>query len=64
MTGCHDVVLVQLMFRDFAKALFAFDFSGAENSAQLQVPVLGDFLSVREAFFLGADAPVLARQIG
>lgn len=33
-------------------------------SAQLQVPVLGDLLGFREAFFFGADAPILARQIG
>ena len=59
-----DVVVVQVMCRDFAKGLFAFDFSGAKFSALLQVPVLGDFLGFREAFFLGADAPVLAREIG
>jgi len=52
------------MGRDFAKGLFGFDFSGAEFSAKLQVPVLSDFLGLREALFLGADAPVLARQIG
>jgi hypothetical protein len=52
------------MCRDFAKALFALDFSGAEFSAQLQIPVLGDLLGFREALFLGADAPVLGRQIG
>jgi len=50
------------MGRDFAKGLFGLDFSGAEFSAQLQVPVLGDLLGSREAFFL-ADAPVLARQM-
>jgi len=52
------------MGRDFAKGLFGFDFSGAEFSAQLQIPVLSDLLGFREAFFLGADAPILAREIG
>ena len=52
------------MGRDFVNSLFAFDFSGAEFSAQLQVPVLGDRLGFREAFFFGADALVLAREIG
>ena len=37
-----DVVLVQVVGRDFAKGLFGFDLSGAEFPAQLQVPVLGD----------------------
>ena len=60
----HDVVLVQVMGRDFAKGLFGFDLSGAEFSAQLQVPVLSDSLGLRQAFFLGADAPILAREIG
>ena len=60
----HDVVLAQVMGRDFAKGLFGFDLSGAEFSAQLQIPVLGDFLGLRETFFLGADAPIRARQIG
>jgi len=52
------------MGRDLAKGLFGFDLSGAEFSPQLQVPVLGDLLGFREAFFLGADAPILAREIG
>ena len=59
-----DVVLVQVMGRDLAKGLFGFDFSGAEFSAKLQVPVLGGLLGLREAFFLGADAAVLARELG
>ena len=46
------------------KDLFAFDFSEAEFSAQLQIPVLRDLLGFREAFFLGADAAVLAGEIG
>ena len=41
----HDVVLVQVVGRDFAKGLFGFDLSGAEFSAQLRVPVLGDLHS-------------------
>ena len=60
----HDVVLAQVMGRDFTKGLFGLDFSGAEFSAQLQLPVLGDLLGLREAFFLGADPPILAREIG
>ena len=35
-----------------------------EFSAELQIPVLGDFLGFREAPFLGADTPVLAGKIG
>ena len=34
--------------------------AGEEFCAQLHVPVLGDFLGFREAFFFRADAPVLA----
>jgi hypothetical protein len=60
----HDVVLMQVMLRNLAKGLFGFDFSGAEFSAKLQIPVLGDLLGFREAFILGADAPVFASEIG
>jgi len=55
---------MQVMGRDVAKSLFGFDFSEAESSGQLQVPVLGDLPGVREAFFFGADPLVLARKIG
>jgi len=52
------------MLRNLAKGLFGFDFSGAEFSAKLQIPVLGDLFGLREAFFLGADAPVFSCEIG
>jgi hypothetical protein len=37
-----DVVLAQELFRGVAKCLFGFDFSVADFSAKLQIPVLGD----------------------
>ena len=52
------------MFGGLAKGLFAFDLSGAEFSAQLQVPAVSDLFSFREALFLRSDAPVLTREIG
>ena len=60
----HDLVLMEVVLRNLAKGLFGFDFSGAEFSAKLQVPVLGDPLGFRGAFFLGADVPVFAREVG
>ena len=46
-----------------ANGLFALDFSVAEFSAELQIPVLGEFLGFRQALFLGADAPVLTGKV-
>ena len=46
------------------KDLFGFDFSVAEFSATLQIPVLSDFLRSREAFFFSGDPPILAREVG
>ena len=59
----HDVELAQVVLRHFAKGLFALDLAGAEFSAQLQVPILGDFLGFGEALFLRAGATILAREI-
>jgi hypothetical protein len=59
----HDVVLAQVVLRNFAKGLFAFDFAVVEFSAEPQVPVLSDFLGFGEALFFRAGAAVLAGEI-
>ena len=59
-----DVEFAQELVGGFAESFFCFDFSAAGFAAQLQIPVLGDFLGFGEAVFLRAGAAVLAGEIG
>src|SRR5207245_6045899 len=47
----------------FAEGFFGLYFTGAEFSAELQVPILGDLLGFREAVFFRAGAPVFSAEI-
>jgi hypothetical protein len=47
-----DVVFAEVVFRHFAKRLFALDPPSAEFPAKLQIPVLGGCLGFGEALFL------------
>jgi hypothetical protein len=56
LTLRDDVVFAEVMPGSFAEGLVGFDFSRAECPAQLEIPILGDFLGFGEAVFFGAAA--------
>ena len=58
-----DVVFAQVLFGSLAESFFCFDFSAAEFSAELQVPILGDLFGFPEAVFFRACAPVFSAEI-
>ena len=58
-----DVVFAEILLGGFAEGLLGFDFSAAEFSAKLEIPILGDFLGFGETVFFGAAAAILAREI-
>ena len=60
---CDDVVFTQVKIRRFAEGFFGLNFPVAEFAAQLEIPILGDFLGFGEALFLRARPAVLAAEI-
>ena len=59
-----DLVFALELRGGFAEGFLAADFAVAGLAAQFQIPVLGEVLGLREAVFLGGNAPVLAGEVG
>ena len=55
-----DVVFDQKFFGGDAKSLFVLEFAAFVLALQFKIPVFGEVLGLRQAFFLGADAMIFA----
>jgi hypothetical protein len=58
-----EIVFTVVLRRRFAEGFLGLDFSAAEFAAELEVPILGDFLGFGETVFFRTPAAILTREI-